>query len=70
MKKVFSVLAIAAFSLTFAQQTPKKSCCADSKKHCNMGEKKTAKACDMKDHKNCTSQCTATAKKSSGKKAA
>lgn len=72
MKKVFSVLAIAAFSLTFAQETPKKSCCAtsNSKKECKMGDKKMAKSCDMKDHKNCKTDCSTATKKSSAKKAA
>ncbi|MGZ5209694.1 MAG: hypothetical protein ACXWB4_06040 [Kaistella sp.] len=54
MKKIFSVLAITAFTLGFAQETPKKSCCAGKDaKECKMDAKKTAKTCDMKDHKDC-----------------
>lgn len=54
MKKIFSVLAITAFTLGFAQETPKKSCCAGKDaKECKMDAKKTAKTCDMKDHKGC-----------------
>ena len=54
MKKIISVLAISAFTLTFAQEAPKKSCCAGKDaKECKMDSKKTAKNCDMKDHKDC-----------------
>lgn len=54
MKKIVSVLAITAFTFGFAQETPKKSCCAGKDaKECKMDGKKTAKACDMKDHKDC-----------------
>ena len=55
MKKIISVLAVAAFTFGFAQETPKKSCCAGKDaKSCKMdSKKKTAKACDMKDHKDC-----------------
>ena len=54
MKKIFSVLAISATTLGFAQETPKKSCCAGKdKKECKMDGNKTAKSCDMKDHKDC-----------------
>ena len=54
MKKLISVLAIAAFTVAYAQETPKKSCCAGKdKKECKMDGKKTAKNCDMKDHKDC-----------------
>lgn len=63
MKKVFSIAAIAAFTLTFAQETPKKSCCATSKKECKMSDKKMAKACDMKDHKDCKTSCNTKVKK-------
>ena len=55
MKKIISVLAITAFTFGFAQEAPKKSCCAGKDaKSCKMdSKKKTAKACDMKDHKDC-----------------
>ena len=54
MKKIISVLAITAFTFGFAQETPKKSCCAGKyKKECKMDDKKVAKACNMKDHKDC-----------------
>ena len=54
MKKIISVLAISAFTLTFAQEAPKKSCCAGKDaKECKMDGKKTAKNCDMKAHKDC-----------------
>ncbi|TXF74951.1 hypothetical protein [Chryseobacterium sp.] len=54
MKKIISVLAITAFTMTFAQETPKKSCCAGKDaKECKMDGKKTAKSCDMKNHKDC-----------------
>lgn len=54
MKKIISVLAVTAFTLTFAQEAPKKSCCAGKdKKECSMSDKKMAKTCDMKDHKDC-----------------
>ena len=58
MKKIISVLAITAFTFGFAQETPKKSCCAGKdKKECKMEDKKVAKACDMKDHKDCKGAC-------------
>ena len=54
MKKLISVLAIAAFTVVYAQEAPKKSCCAGKdKKECKMNGKKTAINCDMKDHKDC-----------------
>lgn len=54
MKKILSILAMAAFTATFAQEAPKKSCCAGKDaKECKMGEKKTAKNCDMTHHKDC-----------------
>ena len=68
MKKIISVLAIAAFTLNFAQETPKKSCCAGKdKKECKMDGKKTAKTCDMKDHKNCKGDCKEKDKKDAKK---
>ncbi|MBN8623121.1 MAG: hypothetical protein J0L47_08330 [Flavobacteriales bacterium] len=71
MKKIISVLAISAFTLTFAQEAPKKSCCAGKDaKECKMDGKKTAKNCDMKDHKDCKGSCDAKAKKQEAKKAA
>ena len=60
MKKIISILAVSAFTFGFAQETPKKSCCATKdKKECKMEDKKTAKACDMKDHKDCKGACDA-----------
>ena len=54
MKKLISVLAITAFTFAYSQETPKKSCCAGKdKKECKMDDKKMAKTCDMKDHKDC-----------------
>ncbi len=71
MKKIISVLAVAAFTFGYAQETPKKSCCAGKDvKECKMGDKKMAKACDMKGHKDCKTQCATKTKKSSVKKAA
>ena len=58
MNKIISVLAITAFTFGFAQETPKKSCCAGKdKKECKMDDKKVAKACNMKDHKDCKGSC-------------
>ena len=69
MKKVISVLAITLFTLGFAQETPKKSCCAGKdKKECKMADKKSEKVCTMKDHKDCKGACTASEKKSETKK--
>ncbi len=71
MKKIISILAITAFTFCFAQEAPKKSCCAGKeKKECKMDGKKSAKACDMKDHKNCKGNCDAKAKKQEDKKVA
>jgi len=54
MKKIISILAVSMFTLTFAQETPKKACCSGKMaKDCKMDAKKTAKSCDMKDHKDC-----------------
>ncbi|MBW8361367.1 MAG: hypothetical protein K0M56_04175 [Kaistella sp.] len=70
MKKIISVLAITAFTLNFAQETPKKSCCAGKDaKECKMDGKKTAKACDMKNHKDCKMDHSKV-KKTTAKKAA
>ncbi|UOE42400.1 hypothetical protein MTP09_07145 [Chryseobacterium suipulveris] len=71
MKKFISVLAITVFTIGFAQEAPKKACCAGKdKKECKMDNKKTAKACDMKGHKDCKNSCDAKAKKEDAKKAA
>lgn len=41
MKKIISVLAISAFTLSFAQETPKGGCCAGKdKKACSVNDKK------------------------------
>lgn len=54
MKKIISVLAISASTLGFAQETPKKPCCAGKDaKECKMDGKKTAQNCDLKNHKDC-----------------
>jgi hypothetical protein len=55
-----------AFTLSFAQETPKKSCCSDkAKKECSTKDKK---ACSDKDKKACTDKdkkaCNAKDKKS------
>lgn len=69
MKKIFSVLAISAFTLGFAQETPKKSCCAGKDaKECKMDAKKTVQNCDMKNHKDCKGDHSA--EKKATKKAA
>lgn len=71
MKKIISVLAVATFTFGFAQETPKKSCCAGKDaKECKMDTKKTAKSCDMKNHKDCKMHTDAKAKKVTAKKAA
>jgi hypothetical protein len=50
MKKIVSVLAIALFTLNFAQETPKGACCAGKdKKECSVKDKK---ACGDH-HKDC-----------------
>ncbi|WP_304344789.1 hypothetical protein [Chryseobacterium koreense] len=70
MKKIISILAIAAFTASFAQEAPKKDCCAGKdKKECKMDSKKNAKACDMKDHKDCKMNASKE-KKEEAKKAA
>ena len=70
MKKIFAIVAVSAFTLGFAQETPKKSCCATKDaKECKMNSKKMAKSCDMKDHKDCKTACDAKAKKSAKKAA-
>ncbi|SEF66919.1 hypothetical protein SAMN05421847_0589 [Halpernia humi] len=49
MKKIISILAISAFTFTYAQETPKKTCCAGKdKKECKMDEKKMAKSNNSK----------------------
>ncbi|WP_417431547.1 hypothetical protein [Halpernia sp.] len=49
MKKIISILALSAFTFTFAQQTPKKDCCVGKdKKECKMDNKKMAKTSDTK----------------------
>lgn len=54
MKKIISVLAITAFTFAFAQEAPKKSCCAGKDaKECKTDSKKMAKTCDTKNHKDC-----------------
>ncbi len=64
MKKIISVLALAAFTFGMAQETPKKDCCAGKgKKECKMSHKKDS-AVSKKD---CT---TKHAKSYSAKKAA
>lgn len=70
MKKIFSVLAVSVFMVGFAQETPKKSCCAGKDaKECKMDSKKsTAKTCNMKEHKDCKGACDAKAKKTSDRK--
>lgn len=69
MKKLISVLAVTIYTLGFAQEAPKKSCCSrKDKKECKMGDKKNSKACNMKDHKDCKGVCEA--KKEEKKKAA
>lgn len=56
MRKIISVLAVALFTFSYAQETPKKSCCSGKDaKECTK-KKKTAKACTTKDHKNCKSK--------------
>lgn len=68
MKKIISVLAVTAFTFGFAQETPKKTCCAGKDaKECKMDAKKTAKACDMKNHKDCKMHTDAKAKKAAKK---
>ena len=71
MKKFLAMAAITAFTFGMAQETPKKSCCAGKDaKSCKMDSKKrTAKACDMKDHKDCKGHDTKV-KKAEVKKAA
>ena len=62
MKKIIFTIAITAFTLSFAQETPKKSCCTDkSKKECATKDKKECsdkdkKACSDKDKKACTTK--------------
>lgn len=54
MKKIIFTIAITAFTLSFAQETPKKSCCTDkAKKECTTKDKK---ACSEKDKKACTTK--------------
>ncbi|MBU4539150.1 MAG: hypothetical protein L6264_04770 [Weeksellaceae bacterium] len=54
MKKIISVLALTAFTFSFAQEAPKKACCTGKDaKECKMDAKKTAQSCDMKNHKDC-----------------
>ena len=68
MKKIISILAVSIFTLTFAQETPKKACCSGKMaKDCKMDAKKTAKSCDMKDHKNCKMDCKEKDKKDAKK---
>jgi hypothetical protein len=67
MRKIISFFAVTVFTFGFAQESPKKSCCAGKdKKECKKEDKKTAKACAMKDHKDCKGSCTE--KKSDQKK--
>jgi hypothetical protein len=62
MKKLIFTIAITAFTLSFAQETPKKSCCTDkAKKECSTKDKKECsdkdkKACTDKDKKACTTK--------------
>jgi hypothetical protein len=71
MKKILSVIAFTAFTVAFAQETPKKDCCAGKdKKECKMDDKKMAKTCDMKDHKNCKMDKKDCKEKKASKKAA
>lgn len=54
MKKLITVLAIATFAFTYAQETPKKACCeGKDKKECKTEDKKSTSATDAKDHKDC-----------------
>ena len=72
MKKLIVAVAISAFTLSFAQETPKKSCCSDkAKKECSAKDKKACsdkdkKACADKDKKACNAKdkkaCCATKK--------
>lgn len=72
MRNLIIAVAISAFSLSFAQETAKKSCCSDkAKKECTTKNKKTCadkdkKACADKDKKACSSKnkktCCATKK--------
>ena len=62
MKKLIVAVAISAFTLSFAQETPKKSCCSDkAKKECSAKDKKACsdkdkKACADKDKKACNAK--------------
>lgn len=70
MKKLLAVLALSAFTISFAQETPKKACCAHKdkdKKECTTKDKK-----DKTEHKDCKTKAEKGAKKSccASKKAA